>query len=312
MRLSVIIATMNRCDVVCDCLGRYSDQTFQDMEIIVVDNGSTDGTAAEIARRFPHVRVERFEENRGPEALNHAARIARGDLLWRTDDDAYPETPTTLADAVAFMDAYPDVGALTGEILEATIGFQPLNSYPFPRPEGGIPPEGLPANEFCGAAAMIRRDAFVKLGGFWDSFYWEELDLATRMILDGWMIRWVPSVRVFHLSAFSGQRDMNKRWLVQTTQMVRYQWKYFPFFRALGRASVVWLAMTASAIAHRLSVRTYLRGIAGAFRAAIEGRRHEHVFIPPALLPKITMHRSIWDVSFGYYLSRFRLRKDRA
>jgi len=303
----VIIATRDRRDVLLKCLAEYAQQTHPEVEIIVVDNGSTDGTAQAVEEHFPHVIVHRLPNNQGPEALNIAARMATGAYLWRTDDDAYPDAPTTLADAVQILERFPHVTVVSGEILERLIGYQPLDYYPFERPVD-VPEDGLPMVEFWGTAALIRRRAFIEAGGFWEVFYGEELDLSSRLILAGGSIRYAPWVRVRHLSAFAERGNQSQRWILQAEMVPRYQYTYFPMLQAIGRTTVVWLGLTLAAVRHRFSPGTYLRGMAAMIRGKRTGRRH-HRKLTPEERRRITGGRSIWDVVFRYYKVRWKQRR---
>lgn len=306
-RVSVIIATRDRRDMLLECLATYRKQTHPEIEILVVDNGSSDGTAEAVREQFPEIRLTQYADNRGPEALNAAAREATGEYLWRTDDDAYPDAPTTLADAVAFMERFPHVTVVSGDILERLIDFQPLDYYPFKRP-ATLPEDGLPMVEFWGTCAMIRRSEFLEAGGFWEVFYGEELDLSTRLILNGGSIRYAPWIRVRHLSAFQQNRNQTRRWLLQAEMTTRYQFAYFPMLNALGRTSVVWLGLTVAAVLHRLPPGVYWQGMKAMIRGKLAGRR-SHRRLTRAERRRITFGRSIWDVVFRYYAVRWKHRR---
>ena len=303
------MATRNRCETLQRCLQEYSDQSFRDFEIIVADNGSTDDTLTKLPTLFPHVTFVDMGRQAGPLALNRAAEVAQGEYLWRTDDDAYPHDESTLGNGVKFLDENPSVVAITGSVYEATIGFKPLDYYPFNIPNEWDPNVGLPTNEFYGVAAMIRRKEFLEAGGFWDMFYLEELDVSTRLIAAGGKIMYTTVIGVFHLSAFSQHRRINERWLLQATQTIRYQWKYFSFIRALYRSLVVFIAMTISAVFHKFPIATYLNGVREMYRAARKARRFERTRFSRRQLNMITMGRSIWSYMFRYYVVRWKSRK---
>ena len=112
-RVSVVIASYEHEAYVADCLESVLAQTFQDFEIVVTDDGSTDATAQRIrALRDPRIRLEVFERNRGAcIALNHGIRRARGELVAILNSDDLFE-PDKLALQVAWLDAHPQVGAV--------------------------------------------------------------------------------------------------------------------------------------------------------------------------------------------------------
>lgn len=302
------MATRNRASILNRCLREYDNQTFRDFEIIVSDNGSTDSTLEMLQKEHPSVHVIRFNENVGPLALNAAAERAQGELLWRTDDDAFPETPTTLADAVQFMDTHPDVVALSGEVIEATSKNQPLNYYPFPVSTTKASSDGLPFYTFTGTSAMIRKNRFVQAGGFWDEFYCEEEDLSIRMLRFGGTIQYVPWVRSVHLCAFAESPDLQRRWQLKLTQTIRMQWRYWPALVACYRTAVIGAIMLILALFHRIPVRYIIKSYAKSAKGAIKAYTAERVEIPYRLLRTITMQRSVWGLMLHYYWKRFQTR----
>jgi GT2 family glycosyltransferase len=91
MRFSVVIPTCNRRDALGHCLAAVMAQDYADFEVIVVDDGSSDGTERMVHRQFPRVRYIRQETTRGPAAArNRGVREAGGDLIAFTDDDCAP------------------------------------------------------------------------------------------------------------------------------------------------------------------------------------------------------------------------------
>jgi glycosyltransferase involved in cell wall biosynthesis len=88
MRFSVVIPTHNRKDTLRRCLATATGQVYPDYEVIVVDDGSTDGTGDMVQREFPQVRYIRQDPNRGPAvARNRGIEVADGEIIAFTDDD---------------------------------------------------------------------------------------------------------------------------------------------------------------------------------------------------------------------------------
>jgi len=88
--VSVVIATYNRRDLVPECIGSVLAQTFGDFEVLVIDDGSTDGTTELIRERFPEVRVVRQPNAERSAAFNHGIRIAQGRYVcFLADDDLF-------------------------------------------------------------------------------------------------------------------------------------------------------------------------------------------------------------------------------
>ena len=294
----------NRRDVLRDCLLRYAEQTHGDIELVVVDNGSTDGTPAMMAERFPDVVYRWMPDNIGPLALNLAASLASGEFFWRTDDDAYPATPDTFERALAFFARHPDVDVLAGEVVQLQGGYVE-NWYPFDYDT--VPDEGLPVHFFHGCAVMFRRNVFIEAGGFHDRFYNEEADLAARILALGNTIRYVPSIRAHHLGAFD-RRYMSVRWLLMSRQVVRFQFKYFPFWRAAGRSSVIAVVQIMLGLFHRFHPLVLLEGISGMMTSGLSARRTEFRVLTKEQLDRITMGESQLRVSWRYLKSAVRRR----
>lgn len=308
MRLTVVIATRDRKDVLRESLQRYATGSLADVEIIVVDNGSTDQTTAMLEREFPHVRTVRLADNIGPAALNLAAELATGDVIFRTDDDAWPETDDMLERGLRFMEAHPEIDLVAGEVYFVDNGLT-YNWYPFPERTATIPEEGLPVNHFCGASVLIRRKAFLHVGGFWDTFYIEESDLSARMIAAGMVLRYVPWFRVCHLTAFQPSQ-IASRWLLMSTMPVRFNFRYFPFWRATGRSMVHMASQMVIGIWHRTPPLTYLEGMLGMITTGLRAWRVERQTLTRDQLRMVTMGENVWGTTWRYY--RFAFRRLRA
>jgi len=157
-------------------------------EVVIADNGSRGGAAAPgtLACGWP-VRVIEFGENRGAAARNTAAEAARGVWLLMLDDDSAPAGPgwaACLAEAA-------ETAAVGGEIhLESGA-----------REAGGLP------EVFVGCGALVRREAFLGVGGYDPGFgyYGEETDLCARLIGSGWRVTHDARLRVVHRRSGQGR-----------------------------------------------------------------------------------------------------------
>jgi len=108
-RVTVFIPTYNREAHIADAVGSVLAQTFADFELLVIDDGSSDGTVA-VVESFhdPRIVVARHEQNQGiPRTRNHALALARGEYLANLDSDDLCH-PRRLERQVAFLDAHPD------------------------------------------------------------------------------------------------------------------------------------------------------------------------------------------------------------
>lgn len=199
-------------------------------ETIVVDSGSTDGTA-ELLRAREDVRTVLKTENVGfARGNNEAAGLARGEVLFFLNPDTLLLSPNVLA-TLGRVARRPGVG-LVGPRLENPDGsLQPsCAAHPGARralllasgvhrllpdrvraravPEHWSHDHARDTGWLMGAAIAIRAELFAEVGGFWLTVYGEDTDLARRLQKRGLRVRYEPSARVMHIGNHSGA----KRW----------------------------------------------------------------------------------------------------
>lgn len=178
--VSVIIPTYNRCDFVREAMASVLAQTFQDFELIVVDDGSTDGTA-DIVREFPRTHYL-LQENRGVSAARNAGvAVSRGELIAFLDSDDLWQ-PQKLATQVAFFAARPDAHICqTEEVwLRNGVRVNPRNKHR--KPSGDIFAASLQLCLVSPSAVMMRRELFDHVGGFDEELLaCEDYDLWLRI-----------------------------------------------------------------------------------------------------------------------------------
>ena len=169
--------------------------------LVVVDNGSTDGTAARVLAAFPDVRVEALEENLGCAGRTVGVRVATTPYVAFSDDDSW-WAAGALARAEAHLDAHARLGVLAARIL---VGVEerddPLNAVLARSPleaAGALP--GPPLLGFVACGAVVRRDAYLAAGGF-DARYGvggEEALLAIELARRGWDLAYCVDVVAHH------------------------------------------------------------------------------------------------------------------
>jgi GT2 family glycosyltransferase len=199
-RVSVVIATRNRGPELLGTLSRLLALSEQP-RIVVVDNGSTDGTAELVRAHHPEVEVAGLRRNLGAAARTVGARLVDCPYVAFSDDDSW-WAPGALGRAVELLDRHPRLAVLAARVL---IGpdqrldpvCQEMADSPLP-PAEDLP--GPPVLGFIACGAVVRRDAFLEVGGF-DARLGvggeEELlslDLATR----GWGLAYVDEVVAHH------------------------------------------------------------------------------------------------------------------
>ena len=161
-------------------------QDYEPFEAIVVDDGSTDGTAA-IARSFPDVRYIRQENQGRGAACNTGVANARGELIaWLDSDDILP--PTKLSVQARYLVDHPDVGCVFGR---QTVVLEDFDAPQWMRDEAAR----SVSEEVPFVSMMVRRPAFDAAGGFDPTYgYAEDRDLGVRLREAGVKIEVVDEV----------------------------------------------------------------------------------------------------------------------
>lgn len=211
---SVIIPTFNRLAYLKDCLASVKTQSCPPAEIIVVDDGSSDGSVEWLRVAHPDVRLIE-QENAGPGAArNRGAAEARGEYLAFLDSDDvwFPWTLATFASLIEQND-YPSL--LFGRFVDF-VDQRELTSIAFEEPVGTAYPDFLSSHaegHFCGAGMMVvKRRVFQQIGGFVeDRLNAEDHDLALTLGTQSGFVQICTPVTVGHrCHAGSEMTDLGK------------------------------------------------------------------------------------------------------
>ena len=218
-KISVVIPNWNGKHWLKTCLDSLSAQRFTDFRTYVVDNGSTDGSAAFIRENYPEVILIENAENLGfAGGMNRGFSEARGELLIALNNDVETD-PLWLETIAEVMDANPQAGSGASQLMdfEARDVVDSLGDGYFPfglsfKAWSGstYPVQGLPVREIqspCAAASVYRREMLDRIGLFDEDFfaYMEDIDLGLRAQSAGYGCIFIPGAKVFHIgSATSG------------------------------------------------------------------------------------------------------------
>ncbi len=216
---SVIIPNWNGAQHLPVCLDALRAQTYPDVEVVLVDNGSTDGSQALVTEQYPEVRLLALERNLGLTGGNNAGfRTAQGDILisLNNDTEAHPRFVEALVNALA---EHPEAGMAAAKMLlfdrrdhihSAGDGYGvdgiPFNRGVWQRDEGQFDEPGWIFGG-CGGAVGYRRVMLEDIGLFDESLfmYCEDVDLNWRAQLFGWRCWYTPQSVIYHkLSATGG------------------------------------------------------------------------------------------------------------
>ncbi len=209
--ISVVIPNYNGRRYLDGCLSSLSVQTYGNFEIILVDNGSSDGSAEYVAERFPEIRIVKNEENLGfAGGVNSGIRHAGGELILTLNNDTRADRNLikNLADA---MDSDGTVGMCASKMLFCD---GRINSTGICLSRSGAAWDRGMAEEDVGqydgvdevfgpsaGSGLYRREMLNEIGLFDEDFfmYMEDVDLAFRARLAGWRCLYVPSAKVHHI-----------------------------------------------------------------------------------------------------------------
>jgi GT2 family glycosyltransferase len=233
-----------------DCL---SQQTFQDFEVIIVDNGSLDGGTNHLEQKYPQLalHIERLTSNLGfAQANNRGARLARGKWLALLNADAFP-APDWLEKILEAAGKYPEFSFFSSRQVQANrpdfldgsgdeyhvSGLAWRRFYNYQAQKYGFEEEEV--FSACAAAAFYSRDDFLKVAGFDEAYfsYFEDVDLSFRLRLIGKRCLYVPQAVVYHVgSASSGKTSdfviyhghRNLVWTYFKNMPGSLFWRYLP------------------------------------------------------------------------------------
>lgn len=246
--ISVCIVNWNTRGPLSVCLKSLEAQSPPaDLEIIVVDNASTDGSVEMVRADFPRVKLLSQSSNLmfGP-GMNAAAAQAAGRhvLLLNSDTEVTPAQARALAD---YLEAHPRVGACSPREKNAEGKLWPL---PAPPPTAGrlmlqavgarkllrrALSETGPQQSLTGSCLMIRRAVGEQVGYFDPGyfFYYEDTDLFAKVRRAGFELHIAPGVTTIHRHATSSRNvDRGRRLVWITNGFCRYIWKQHPPFSA--------------------------------------------------------------------------------
>jgi len=226
VKLTIIIVTWNIRDVLRDCLeSLFREDLGLSFEVILVENGSIDGTVEMLEHDYAQIILVRNAENRGfPKANNQGIELARGDYVLLLNSDTIITDPGIFRRWTAFMDENPDVGLSgcrlvfgdgTHQVGDA--GYRPslatvtahnffLNRL-FPNFFKGLlvsylkSPGRIEVDWICGADLMVRRDIIPETGPLDEDIfiYAEDVEWGCRIRSHGYKGYYLPDLELIHL-----------------------------------------------------------------------------------------------------------------
>jgi GT2 family glycosyltransferase len=256
--VSIIIVTRNTREQTAQAVESvFQSKDSLRKEVVVVDNGSTDGTPELMRAKFPDARYLRQERNLGFAAANNlGARGTKAEFLLLLNSDARLQ-PGALAEAVAWMRAHPECGIVGAQLLNPddsrqnsianfpTLATELLNKSLLRR----LFPNRFPGKErrltapaevesVIGAFMLVRNELWKALGGFDERyfFFFEETDFCLCARRQGWKIYHLPQVQVWH------EQGKSAKQLASGARIEYWRSRYIYFRKHHSRAAQVVLA----------------------------------------------------------------------
>jgi N-acetylglucosaminyl-diphospho-decaprenol L-rhamnosyltransferase len=264
--LSIIIVSWNVRELLRGCLAALTTDDRRlttaesssvvrrpsSIEIIVIDNASSDGSADMVAAEFPQVRLIANVENRGfTGGNNQGIAVAQGRYVFFLNPDTVVGGES-LATMLGYMEEHPDVGVVgpqlrygDGSLQSSRRSFPTFGSALFEstplawhwpdnpwarryRMEDHQPTEEEDVDWLVGAALLTRRNVLDQVGVFDEGYfmYSEELDWCRRVKMAGWRVIYLPSAQIVHYEGKSSEQVVAARHIRFQTSKVRYFRKF--------------------------------------------------------------------------------------
>jgi GT2 family glycosyltransferase len=304
MNVTVVIPNHDGERWLPDVLRSLAAQTRAPAEVIVVDDGSTDGSLALLAREHADVRVLALGANRGfAVAANAGIRAAASPAVALVNTDIVL-APDWLERTVAALEADPRAASVATKLVDLADPAVLYDAGDVLRRDGACLQRGrferdtgaydAPGEVFgaCAGAALYRRDAVLAAGGFEERFgmYLEDVDLALRLRLAGWTCRWEPRAVARHAGGGSsaGLHPGPEAWVARNTVLLvarSFPARWLPLV-AYRQAAAAWRAVrTGSGRSHSAGLRMALPQLPAFLRERAAQRRAARVPIGAVVPP---------------------------
>ena len=287
-KVSVVIPNYNGKRFLAACLKALLSDA-PEAELLVVDNGSADGSRELVEREFPGVRLIALDQNYGfPRAVNEGIRAASRPyvILLNNDTEVLPGFTDALADALeadgrAFSAQAKLISLYDPERVDDGGNYYCALGWAFAR--GKDRPAARyeePGAVFaaCAGAAAYRRELFEKIGSFDEAHfaYLEDIDVGWRARIAGYRNLYVPSAKVLHAgSGTSGSRYNEFKVSLSSRNNIYLIWKNMPFLQILLNLPLLAAGFGLKYLFFMKKGfgRTYAKGLREGFRLCREGRK---------------------------------------
>jgi len=230
-KISIMVLTKNRAPLLREALESIRQQSLADFEVVVVNDGSTDGTSQAI-ETFKHLNIKtlKHETSTGIIASRQEALLeSAGEYVAVLDDDDEWVDVDKLKKQAEFLDAHPEYSIVGGGI-RAELGIKNYELRMRPATDERIRETMLFRNNFFTSTVMFRKDAAIKAGGFISdgTDLAEDYDLWLRMSNIGKMYNFPLVFTCYRLPSYN--KDRFKQFLRKQLQLIKKHRSDYPFY----------------------------------------------------------------------------------
>jgi GT2 family glycosyltransferase len=236
--VSVVIVTWNRKAEVLKTVQSVHDQKYKYVEIVVVDNASTDGTVEALRQAYPEIKVIRLEENLGASAgRNPGISAAEGEIVFLLDSDA-SLGKETIQNAVHKLQEHSEVGVIACKVVNAdTKQLDRIAGWIYSEKDKVDQDQEFLSFSFSECGCAIRKEVLDEVGFFWDSLFFggEGEELSLRIWDAGYSILYSPDSIIYHRVSQNQRVENCERQYYTLRNMLyiyllRYPWWMLPIY----------------------------------------------------------------------------------
>ncbi len=295
--ITIGILNYNRCDDLRQTLDVITRGIrYPSIEIIVIDNGSTDGSIQMLAHEFPNVLSYEVQQNNGVSSRNIVTRLAKGKYVFHFDNDSNPATPATIFRVVKYLESHSEIDAISMSCYQPLTGItetEGWNNYRL-RKKSEHAFEGIFVVE---GGSCFRLDSLKKVQGYDEKWTYgsEGIDLGLQFFKNGLKICLCPEFLTLHFFS-SNMRPSDRRAYMNSRHMIWLIAKHWPLLALPILIMILISRRVIALLMHKGTWRANLRGLK-------DGLKDIGYFLNAR--PKLTWRQVIELRRFYFFLFRW-------
>jgi len=232
--VTVVIANFNRCDDLRRAINSVREQDYSDVEIVVVDNASRDGSRTMLADEFPGVCVIALNENWGMDGYSEGFRRAQGKFIFQMDNDSLMPDESVLSQVVKrFREGPSELAAVATRVEEYQVNGSSIDELrKKDARQGPVNTKGYHAGGVAFRRALLERVGYYNRDVF---LYGSELFLQMKLLAAGYLIHYYPEILMLHRSSNIARSSnglyyeiRNRYWFMRHFSSRKQQWRFLP------------------------------------------------------------------------------------